>query len=578
MLANEHIRYEPEDRLPPSVTLIVALQGTVLVVSNTMVITGIFAAAFDDDGTYLTWAIFAALVVAGSVTALQATRLGRLGSGHVMLSGPGVTLLAVCVLAVEEGGLPLMASLVVASSLVHFAVAAWLARLRRLITPVVAGVAFMLIAVSAMPIAVGRLDDVPAGSAPEAGAAAGVLTLVAAALLMLRGSGLWRLWAIPLAVVAGCAAAAPLGVYDPQPALDARWFDLPAFSAWPGFAPVTDPTFWALLIVFLVVNAAVAVRASSEGAAIQQASRRRPRSIDFRSVQGTTNAGGASILLSGLAGAPPAITYLATSTSLIAFTGVAARRAGLAIGVLVIALALLPKVVGVLVTIPRPVTGGLLLIMMGMLFVDGMRTVFRDGLGQQRAFIVGVSLSIAIGLQNQNVVAELVGGAWGVALGNTVVAGVLIALAMTGLLELASARSRRLRTTLDAASFPEVEDFLRRLGAGLGWDGPSVDRLCAAGEETLSSMLSLRDDYEGEGPPRLLLLARPGSGTVELEFLALFSEENIEDRIAYISEQAEEPEVGDIAFRLLRHYASSVRHRKYYGIDIVTVEIEGSRG
>jgi len=60
-------------------------------------------------------------------------------------------------------------------------------------------------------------------------------------------------------------------------------------------------------------------------------------------------------------------------------------------------------------------------------------------------------------------------------------------------------------------------------------------------------------------------------------FLALFSEENLEDRIAYLSEQAEEPDVGDISFRLLRFYASSVRHRKYYGVDIVTVEVDGSR-
>ena len=90
-------------------------------------------------------------------------------------------------------------------------------------------------------------------------------------------------------------------------------------------------------------------------------------------------------------------------------------------------------------------------------------------------------------------------------------------------------------------------------------------------------MLQLRDDYESEKPPRLVVLARPATEAVELEFLAVFSEENIEDRLAYLSEQAEEPNVSDISFRLLRHYASSVRHRKYHGLDIVTVEVEGSR-
>ena len=104
------------------------------------------------------------MLIGGTVTALQAARLGRLGAGYVLMMGPGVPLLAACVLAVNEGGLAVMSSLVVASSLVQFAVAAWLVQLRRVITPVVAGVSFMMIAASAMPIAVTRLNDVPAGA------------------------------------------------------------------------------------------------------------------------------------------------------------------------------------------------------------------------------------------------------------------------------------------------------------------------------------------------------------------------------------------------------------------------------
>ena len=76
--------------------------------------------------------------------------------------------------------------------------------------------------------------------------------------------------------------------------------------------------------------------------------------------------------------------------------------------------------------------------------------------------------------------------------------------------------------------------------------------------------------------PRLIIVARPGEA-VELEFLAVFDEENIEDRLAHLSEQAEVPAEHEISFWLLRHYASSVRHRKYHGIDIVTVRVEGSR-
>ena len=39
-------------------------------------------------------------------------------------------------------------------------------------------------------------------------------------------------------------------------------------------------------------------------------------------------------------------------------------------------------------------------------------------------------------------------------------------------------------------------------------------------------------------PPRLIILARPGR-TVELEFLAVFDEANLEDRLAYVGDQLE---------------------------------------
>lgn len=577
MAVNDHIDYEPEDRVPPLLTLNVAFQGVVLIVSNVVTFVVIFSAAFNDDGSYMTWAIVGALIVAGVATALHASKLGRLGPGYVLLMGSGVPFLAACVLAVEQGGLALMSSLVIASSLIQFVVAARLAQLRRLITPVVSGVAFMMIALSAMPIAIGRLNDVPTGVGEAAGPGVGLATLAITALLMLRGSGLWRLWALPIALVAGCAIAVPLGVYEIQRVLDAPWFDLPQVSGWPGFGSVLDEDFWSLLLVFLVVSVVVAIRSSSEGAAIQQASRREARSVDFRGVQRTLNVGGLAILLSGLAGTPPTIAYLPSTVSLFQFTGVAARRVGIVMGAILIVAALLPKIVALLLTIPRPVSGALLMVIMGLLFVEGMRSVLREGLNRQQAFIVGASLSLAVGLQSQNILAEVIGGSWGATLGNSVVFGVLAAVLLTLVFEISGSRPRRLETELDGSALPGIETFLRRLGSDLGWNDTSIDRLHAAGEETLSAMLHLGDDYESDRPPRLVLIARPGSGSVELEFMALFSDENIEDRITYLSDQAEAPNVGDISFRLLGFYASSVRHRKYYGIDIVTVEVEGSR-
>lgn len=335
-----------------------------------------------------------------------------------------------------------------------------------------------------------------------------------------------------------------------------------------------SPDFWALLPSFLIVSVVVALKASAEGAVIQQVSRRIPRAIDFRSVQGTLNVGGLSVLMSGTLGILPVLTYLPSTISLISFTNVAARRVAYVVGAILIALALFPKVVALMMTIPPPVSGSILMVIMGLLFVEGVRTVAQDGLNPQKAVIMGLALTISVGLQSRNILAVVLGDFWGVAFGNSVVVGILSALLMSMVVDFTISRRRRLNTELDMAAAPTIDEFLRRIGTELGWSDSSVERLCAAGEETLSSMVELRDDHEEDKPPRLIVSAKRGAGSLEIEFTAVFAEENIEDRIAFMSEQAETPDVDDISFRLLRHYASSVRHRKYHGIDVVTVQVD----
>ena len=171
MRVNEHIRYQPDDSPPPLLTLSVASQGVVIALSNTATLVTIFVLASGGSEGYLSWAVFVSLMIAGGITALQAAKWGRVAPGYILLMGPAAPFMAVCVLAVTQGGFALMSSLIVAASLVQFALAFWLAQLRRVITPVVSGVAFMLIAASAMPIAITRLENIPAGVSPLAGPA-----------------------------------------------------------------------------------------------------------------------------------------------------------------------------------------------------------------------------------------------------------------------------------------------------------------------------------------------------------------------------------------------------------------------
>ena len=574
---NRHIRYEPDDRCPPLVTAGVAFQGVVLILANTVLMVTIIVRAAGEGEVYLGWAVFAALVIAGLTTALQAAHVGRVGAGHVLMTGAGPHFIAISVVALTEADLPTLASLIVVSSLFQFAMAAWLPFLRRIVTPIVAGTALMLIAVAVMPIAVGRLTDVPAGAPAGGGLIAAGVTLAVTTGMVLRASGVWRLWAPLSGILAGCAAALFFGLYDLRPLAEASWFDLPDVAAWPGVNLTPDARFWALLPVFVIVSVVAAIKTSSDGAVIQQASARKPRATDFRLVQGALNASGVGILLSGIAVTPPVIIYLPSSVSLINLTGVAARSVGYAIGGILFALAFLPKLTAVLLSVPSPVMGAFLLIIMGLLFVEGIRTVFQDGLDPQKGLVVGIALALGVGLQDGSVFESVLGETWSASLGNGMTIGVLATVLLTAFLELTGPRRRRLDVELDAAALPGIDAFLCELAVRGGWNDASKERLRAAGQEALECLLQLREDPEADKAPRLMLFARPGRETVEMEFLVVSEKENIEDHLTYLSERAETPEESELSFRLLRHYASSVRHRQYHGIEIVTVKVAGSR-
>ena len=538
----------------------------------TVLIVAITALAADQDERYLSWAVFAALIISGVNTALQAAKIGRLGGGHVLIMGATPNFIAVSVLAIEEGGPAMLASLIVLSSFFYLTLAAWLPLLRRIITPVVSGTVLMLIAALILPIAFDRLQEVPEGSSLAAGPCVAAVTLIAATMLMLRGPRTWRPWSLLLGIAAGCVAAVPFGLYDFERLSTASWVGIPD-SGFPGLDLTPSAGFWGLLPMFLIVTLVQVIKGIGDGVVVQQVSRRRPRTTDFRLIQGSTYANGVSVLLSGIAGTPPTTYYSSSTVSLINLTGVSARSAGYAVGGLLVVLAFFPKITSVLLSIPSPVMAGFLLVAIGMLFVEGIQTLARAGLDPQKAIVVGLAFSIGLGMQHQNILVDLLPSPWGALLGNGMTIGTATALVLTAFLELTSPRRRRLEIRLDISDLPRIDAFLQEVAAKMGWDAAATERLRSAGEETLSSLLQPGDEYPAGEAPRLIVVARPEGRMVEMEFLAVFDEENLEDRLAYLDEQTETFDERELSFRLLRHYASSVRHQKYHGLDIVTVQV-----
>ena len=571
----QEIRYEPEEPCPPYVWGFAGFQGVLLVL--TPIVTAVTTAALvaKQSEQYLVWAAFAALVICGIATILQSSRIWRIGAGHVLITAGSVSLVVVSVPALSAGGPAMLAGLCLAGALAQYALAAWLPLMRRVITPVVSGTALILLATSVIPIAARRVAEAPAESPAFSGIIVAVVSLAVVAGLGLKLSGGWRLWTPIIGIVAGCAVAAPFGLYDFELVANSPWVGIPG-TWFPDFERPEVSEFLALLPMAVIVMWINGIKNMGDSVVVQRLSRRRPQATDFRLVQGSLYANGTGVLLSGVAGSPPTTVNSAASGALVSLTGVASRNVGYAAGVMLVALAFSPKVTAVLLTIPGPVMGAYLLFLMGTYIIEGIRTVWQEGLDHRRGLILGLSLSIGIGLETSGIPDGLPGSEWFGFLNNGLTAGTLAAVLLTWFVEFTDSRPQRLDVTLNQSATSEVDAFLQDVAQKTGWNTEATARLRAAGEETLLSLLGSGAADATEESRELRVIARSRNASVELEFFASLAGQNLQDQLAFLNDESLEED--EASFRLLRHYAESVRHQKFNGMDVVRVTVADKRG
>ena len=575
--ADTVLRYEPDERCSPLLSLIIGVQGTLLTLPITIAVVTVTILSSGQGEDYLTWAIFASLIVVAIVTALQASQIWRIGAGHVVLTGISPNYIAVGILALETGGPFLLSSLLVATTLLYLVVGARLYLLRKVITPTVCGTVLLLIGTSMAPITLGKITEVPEGASPAAGLYVVAATLAVAGGMMLRTPRPWRPWALIAGIGCGCLVAAPFGYYDLELLRTASWVGFPSIN-FSGVHLVPPAEFWALLPIFAVVTLVQAVKGVGDQIVIQRAARRQPRSTDFRLLQGSIYANGLGALASAVVGIPPTTFFSSMTVSLGSLTGVAARSVGYAVAVVLLAAALIPKLTVLLVMIPAPVLGAILIVAMGLLLIQGMQSVMQEGMDITTTFIVGVPFGVGAVMQHQNVFDGLLAFPWNLLLGNGVTMGGFLAIAFNTIANSLRARPNQLTTRLDVAEIPAIDAFLKEQGASAGWDEPAISRLRSAGEEAVSSLLQPDNEFvgvESQGnAPRLVVSARTDGDAMDLEFVSVVEEENLGDRLAYLEEEPQVADEREISFRLLRHYATSVRHQKYHGMDIIAVRVE----
>jgi NCS2 family nucleobase:cation symporter-2/xanthine permease XanP len=409
------------------------------------------------------------------------------------------------------------------------------------------------------------------------------VTLVSILMLSFFGSKSIRLWAPLLGIIAGTLLSWVIGGLDTSRIEQAAWFGVPELS-WPGFDLSFGTEFWVLLPAFIIVTVVGAIETFGDAIAVQRISHRTEKPTDYRTVQGALYADGLGNLLSGVAGTMPNTTY-STSISVVDMTGVASRKVGVFCGVFMVLLAFFPKVAAVILSIPAPVVGAYLLVLILLLFMHGVRMVAQDGLSYEKGFIVGMGFWLGMGFQIKAIFYDQMPDWMAPILGNGMTSGTIITVLLVALLSLRSGNKAHLKTKLETSALPEIQQFVQEFATRMKWDSSLTNRLHLAVEETMLALLEIRgvakaetsDSSSAAAPAsqaELHLELRSAGELAELDMAVASVDSNMEELIDAAKAEGTIAE-SQLPLRILASIAEKVQHFQFHGLDFISLSVRG---
>jgi len=269
-----------------------------------------------------------------------------------------------------------------------------LARVQRLLPPVVTGPVIMVIGIILAPVAVnlamGRSSDgatvlVPYGKAMLIAS----VSLVAVVMFNIFGRGMVRLLSILCGVGAGYGLALVLGLVNFQPVLEAPWLRIPQF--------VTPQWNWQAILFIAPVAIAPAIEHFGDIMTIGSVTGR--NYVAKPGLHLTLLGDGLATVVASILGGPPNTTY-SEVTGAVTLTRAYNPAIMTCAAIAALLLAFVGKIGGLLQTIPPPVMGGILVILFGAIVVVGMNLLVRAGenlLEPRNLIIVAVVLISGVG-------------------------------------------------------------------------------------------------------------------------------------------------------------------------------------
>lgn len=366
------------------------LQHVLVMYAGTITVPLIIASVMKLGSAETITLVNASLLTSGLATLLQSLGLWRFGARLPLIQGCSFVVLAPMALIGQQYGLPTVFGSAIACGLFTILVAPLFSRLVRFFPPLVIGCVITIIGISLMPAAAiwlgGGNPDAPDFASPKY-LLLGAFTLAFTLLLYSKTRGLLRNFSILLGMIAGTLAAIPLGITNFSAVSDASWvgISLPFAFGMPQFS--LTPIFVACLSMIIVMTETTGN--------VLLIDRLMGKKTTQQKLGDALRADGLSTMIGGALNSFPYNAF-SQNAGLLMLTRVYHRHVLAAAGVILITLGVFPKLGAFVSTIPRPVLGGVGILMFGMTIVAGIQELRRVNVSAEKNSLI-IAASIGIG-------------------------------------------------------------------------------------------------------------------------------------------------------------------------------------
>ncbi len=377
--------------LPTWRAAILGFQHLLAMYSGDVIVPLLIGGALHFNAMQMAYLISADIFMCGVATLLQLKRTPLTGIGLPVVLGCAVQAVTPLSAIGNQYGVGVMYGAIISAGIFVFLSAGWFSKIKNFFPPVVTGSLITIIGFTLIPVG---FQDLGGGDATAKSFGdpkmllIGFLTMGIILGLNVFGKGFLKSLAILAGILIGTFIAGAMGMVSLKAVGQASWFHLPQF-----FYFGTPKFEWSSILTMILVSLTTMVESTGVFFALGEITGRK---IEEGDLKRGYRAEGIAVILGGLFNTFPYSTF-SENVGVVQLSGVKSRKPLYFSALFLILLGLLPKIGALATVIPDAVLGGAMIVMFGMVGVQGIRMLQQVDFKDNNNLLVS-AISIGLGL------------------------------------------------------------------------------------------------------------------------------------------------------------------------------------